>query len=227
VGSSPVESLETLHRDAIACRRCALWQNATQTIFGEGPDSAELVFVGEQPGDQEDREGRPFVGPAGTIFNRALAEAGIDRTRAYVTNAVKHFKNEPRGKRRIHQKPNVSEVKTCRWWLEREIGLLHPTLTVALGATAAYSLFGKSIAIRASRRMVLQSALAGPVFVTVHPSSLLRQTDAAARRREYGEFVGDLRRLKEIWQDEQRPAAQPDPTLAGRSRRLRSSDIDT
>jgi DNA polymerase len=215
---SAAESLETLHRDAAACRRCALWQNATQTVFGEGAPDAELVFVGEQPGDQEDRQGRPFVGPAGIIFDKALDEAGIDRARTYVTNAVKHFKNEPRGKRRIHMKPNVSEIKICRWWLEQEIALLHPKLTIALGATAAYSLFGKTIGIRATRGTILQSELAGPAFVTVHPSSLLRQPDASSRRREYRDFVADLQRLRQIWQARSSHSVAAAPFSAGRVR---------
>ena len=213
MNSSAAKGLTLLHREAMVCQKCELWRNATQAVFGAGPPDATLVFVGEQPGDREDLDGRPFVGPAGAIFDRALGEAGIDRARAYVTNAVKHFKNEPRGKRRIHMRPNVSEIKICRWWLEREIAFLRPRLTVALGATAAYSLFGKTTGVRANRGMILRSEFAGPVFVTVHPSSLLRQKDAAARQRDYADFIADLRHLKKILRSDE-PLTPPGSAAA-------------
>jgi uracil-DNA glycosylase len=186
-------SLTAARKDAAHCERCPLYRNATQTVFGEGPSDAPLVFVGEQPGDQEDLAGKPFVGPAGQMFDRALAESGIDRARVYVTNAVKHFKFEPRGKRRIHQKPNNSEIEACRWWLDQELGLIKPQLTVALGATAARALTGRDTTISRARGrlMTLREGLEG--FITVHPSFLLRLPDAASKAREYARFVEDLR----------------------------------
>ena len=185
-------TLEAVRADAMECRRCPLWAPATQTVFGEGPTEASVLFLGEQPGDQEDLAGRPFVGPAGQLFDRALGEAGLDRRQAYVTNAVKHFKFEPRGKRRIHQKPNAGEVQACRRWLDREIDLVKPRLIVALGATAAQSLFGKPTPIGKSRgRLIdLDSAQA---LVTVHPSYLLRLPDETAKAVEYAKFVEDLK----------------------------------
>jgi probable DNA metabolism protein len=190
--------LDALREQARSCTRCQLYEHATQTVFGEGLPSADLVFVGEQPGDKEDLAGKPFVGPAGAMFDRALGDAGIDRKRAYVTNAVKHFKFEPRGKRRIHMKPNVGEINACRWWLEQEVAMLRPKLTIALGATAVRSLTGKSASILSVRGQVLSSALAGPVFVTVHPSFLLRLPDEASQRSEYERFVADLRAAREV-----------------------------
>jgi DNA polymerase len=183
---------EALRAEAAGCRRCALWANATQTVFGEGADGAEIVLVGEQPGDREDIAGRPFVGPAGAVLDRALVEAGLDCERLYVTNAVKHFKNEMRAKRRLHKKPNVSEIEHCRWWLEKETALLAPKLTVALGATALRSLIGRNEPIMRSRAKLLVSPFAGRVFVTIHPSLLLRLRDADERRREFDSFVRDL-----------------------------------
>ncbi|MEA2927875.1 MAG: uracil-DNA glycosylase [Hyphomicrobiales bacterium] len=186
-------SLTAARKAAESCTRCPLYKNATQTVFGEGPAHAQVVFVGEQPGDQEDLQGRPFVGPAGQMFDRALAEAGIDRSRVYVTNAVKHFKFEPRGKRRIHQKPNNQEIEACRWWLDNELHLLKPRLTVALGATAARALTGRDTTISRARGrlMPLRDGVEG--FITVHPSFLLRLPDEAAKAREYARFVKDLR----------------------------------
>jgi uracil-DNA glycosylase len=180
---------------AAHCERCPLYKNATQTVFGEGPADAPLVFVGEQPGDQEDVAGKPFVGPAGQMFDRALAEAGIDRSRVYVTNAVKHFKFEPRGKRRIHQKPNNAEIEACRWWLDKELALIKPRLTVALGATAARALTGRDTTISRARGrlMPLREGVEG--FITVHPSFLLRLPDEASKAREYARFVADLRQV--------------------------------
>jgi DNA polymerase len=171
--------------------------------------TADLVFVGEQPGDKEDLAGRPFVGPAGALFDRALGDAGIDRGRAYVTNAVKHFKFEPRGKRRIHKKPGIGEINACHHWLEEELKVLRPKLTVALGATAIRSLTGQSASVLSVRGTVLSSAMAGPVFVTVHPSFLLRLPDEASQRLEYGRFVDDLVAVKALVAEGAAPAAEP------------------
>ena len=185
--------IEALRLEAAHCRACPLWRNATQTVFGEGPADADLVFVGEQPGDREDRAGHPFVGPAGLLLDKALVEAGVDRKRAYVTNAVKHFKFEPRGKLRLHKKPNAAEISACKRWLFSEIDVLQPRLIVALGATAAQSLAGKPVPIVANRGATLALANGLIVFVTVHPSSLLRVPDRADKERAYAEFVKDLR----------------------------------
>jgi DNA polymerase len=175
------------------CEACHLHKRATQTVFGEGPKSASIMLVGEQPGDSEDVAGKPFVGPAGKIMDQALEEAGIDRKEVYVTNAVKHFKWQPRGKRRIHQKPNSREIAACRPWLEAEFRLVKPKLVVAMGATAAQTIFGPSFRVTRERGKVLSSKLAPRVLATVHPSSLLRQPDEASREREYKYFVSDLR----------------------------------
>ncbi|PYJ48858.1 MAG: uracil-DNA glycosylase [Verrucomicrobia bacterium] len=175
------------------CTACHLYKRATQTVFGEGPRGAPIMLVGEQPGDYEDVAGKPFVGPAGKIMDRALEESGIDRTKVYVTNAVKHFKWEPRGKRRIHQKPNSREIAACRPWLEAELRLVKPKLLVCLGATAAHAIFGPSFRVTRERGKVLSSKLAPRVLATVHPSSLLRQPDEESRQREYKRFVADLR----------------------------------
>jgi DNA polymerase len=183
--------LDAVRAAAMDCRDCPLWQPATQTVFGEGPPRPEIVLVGEQPGDQEDLAGRPFVGPAGRMLDRALAEAGIDRARVYVTNAVKHFKFEPRGKRRIHAKPNSLEIRACHQWLEQELALVQPQLTVALGATAAQSLFGRAMPIGANRGRILEFG-GGRALITVHPSYLLRLPDEDAKAREYAAFVADL-----------------------------------
>jgi uracil-DNA glycosylase len=182
--------LAQLRADASLCTRCALHGPATQMVFGEGPSNARLVFVGEQPGDQEDLAGRPFVGPAGELFDRALSEAGIARESVYVTNAVKHFKYVARGKRRIHSKPNASEIEHCRWWLTREIAAIEPKLVVALGGTAAQSLIGRTVAVLRERGPILFGAQAG--FITVHPSFLLRLPDERTRAFEYTRFVRDL-----------------------------------
>jgi uracil-DNA glycosylase len=189
---SDAPTLAQMRREAADCRRCPLYRNATQTVFGEGGAHAAIVFVGEQPGDQEDLQGKPFVGPAGKIFDRALAEAGIARKETYVTNAVKHFKFEPRGKKRLHKRPDRSEIEACRWWLKGEIALIRPKLVVALGATAARALTGKSLVIGKVRGEPVD-LLGRKGFVTVHPSYLLRVPDAAARRLEYRKFVADLR----------------------------------
>ncbi|MEN3384703.1 MAG: uracil-DNA glycosylase [Hyphomicrobiales bacterium] len=189
----PFRSLSGARKAAEDCTRCPLYKNATQTVFGEGPVDAPVVFVGEQPGDQEDLAGKPFVGPAGLLFDRALEEAGIDRKRVYVTNAVKHFKFEQRGKRRIHKKPNNAEIEACRWWLDKELGFVMPRLTVALGATAGRALMGRDVTISRLRGEVipLREGLEG--FITVHPSFLLRMPDADAKAREYARFVDDLK----------------------------------
>jgi uracil-DNA glycosylase len=184
-------SLSSLKPSLDRCRRCALWRNATQGVGGEGPARALVMLVGEQPGDKEDLAGAPFVGPAGRILDQALEAADLPRQRLYVTNAVKHFKNEPRGKFRLHKKPDAAEVEACRWWLHEELRLVRPRLIVALGATAAASMFGKAVTLKAMRG-AWQQLPAGEVLVTVHPSFLLRQRDAAARRHEFDKFVADL-----------------------------------
>jgi len=186
-------TLPSLRRAAAGCRACDLWKRGTQTVFGEGSRSAKLVLVGEQPGDREDLEGRPFVGPAGALLDAALEEAGIDRADAYVTNAVKHFKWEPRGKRRIHQKPNAVEIAACRPWLDAELAVLRPKVLVCLGATAAQALLGKAFRVTKQRGVPIASAIAPRVFATVHPSSILRAPDDDSRRRERALFVRDLR----------------------------------
>ena len=191
------DTLASLHGEASRCRRCPLYRPATQIVFGEGPENAKLMFVGEQPGDQEDMAGKPFVGPAGQLFNAALAQAGVDRSQAYVTNAVKHFKFKPQGKRRIHDKPNIGEINHCRWWLKREIDLVQPELIVALGATAARSLTGKNIPITANRGQIFESFEGVPVLVTIHPSFLLRLPDAEAAELERQKFVADLASVKD------------------------------
>ena len=193
IDETDFRSLAAARKAAEHCERCPLYKHATQTVFGEGPARAAVVFVGEQPGDQEDLAGKPFVGPAGQMFDRALAEAGIDRARVYVTNAVKHFKFEPRGKRRIHQKPNNNEIDACRWWLDRELGLIKPRFTVALGATAARSLTGRDTTISRSRGKLITLREGVEGFITVHPSFLLRLPDEAAKAAEYKKFVADLK----------------------------------
>jgi DNA polymerase len=175
------------------CRGCPLYANATQAVFGEGGPDAEVMLVGEQPGDKEDLAARPFVGPAGRLLDEALAEAGIDRAQTYVTNAVKHFKWQGRGKRRIHQKPTWSESTACRPWLEAELEAVRPRVVVALGATAAQSLLGKEFRVTKQRGELLTSPFADRIVATVHPSSILRQGDEAARRAEHAAFVDDLR----------------------------------
>jgi len=189
----PYRSLAAAREDATSCRRCPLYRNATQTVFGEGAAHARVVFVGEQPGDQEDLQGRPFVGPAGQVFDRALEQAGIDRKRVYVTNAVKHFKFEPRGKRRLHQKPNNAEIEACRWWLDAELKLLRPQLTIALGATAARALTGRDVTISRTRGKLMRLRDDVEGFITVHPSFLLRLPDPESKQREFAHFVADLK----------------------------------
>jgi uracil-DNA glycosylase len=186
-------SLRDLREEAATCRACPLWKNATQTVFGEGPPHAEAVLVGEQPGDKEDLSGKPFVGPAGQMLDRALEDAGIERKKVYVTNAVKHFKFVPRGKIRLHQKPTTPEIRACRQWYERELASIKPTLVVAMGATAAQSVLGKITPINRNRGRLINLDDGMKALVTVHPSYLLRLPDAQSRTREYQRFVDDLK----------------------------------
>jgi DNA polymerase len=192
------DDIETLREDAADCRACPLYKDATQTVFGEGPPTARIMLVGEQPGDKEDLAGKPFVGPAGQMLDRALEEAGIDRRQVYVTNAVKHFKFVPRGKIRLHQKPNTPEIKACRPWYERELAAIQPELVVAMGATAAQSVFGKITPINKSRGRLIDLAEGTRALVTVHPSYLLRLPDAEAKAQEYRRFVQDLKLAAEM-----------------------------
>jgi DNA polymerase len=191
--SAGAGSLEALREEAADCRACPLWKDATQTVFGEGPKHAPIMLVGEQPGDKEDLAGKPFVGPAGQMLDRALDEAGVDRKKVYVTNAVKHFKFVPRGKIRLHQKPNTPEIKACRQWYERELATIQPELVVALGATAAQSVFGKITPINKNRGQLIDLEGGRKALVTVHPSYLLRLPDEDAKAREYERFVEDLK----------------------------------
>jgi DNA polymerase len=186
-------SLVALREAARGCKACPLWRTGTQTVFGEGLKRAGLMLVGEQPGDREDLAGRPFVGPAGRLLDEALAEAGIERSDAYLTNAVKHFKWEPRGKRRIHQKPSWGEIAACRPWLEAELAVVAPHVLVCLGATAAQALYGRDVRVTRDRGKPLESPLAPVSLATVHPSSILRAPDKESRLREQGLFVDDLR----------------------------------
>jgi uracil-DNA glycosylase family protein len=188
-------TLNSVRQIASGCKACDLYKRGTQTVFGEGPRKAEIMLVGEQPGDAEDQAGHPFVGPAGRLLDAALEEAGIDRKLVYVTNVVKHFKWEPRGKRRIHAKPNAGEIGACRPWLEIEIALVKPRVLVCLGATAAQALLGKSFRVTKDRGKFVPSSLAPLVTATVHPSSILRAPDDQARREESEKFVNDLRNV--------------------------------
>jgi uracil-DNA glycosylase family protein len=184
-------TLPSLRKAAADCRGCELWRTATQTVFGEGARRSEVMLVGEQPGDREDREGRPFVGPAGRLLDEALEEAAIDRTRAYVTNVVKHFKWQARGKRRIHAKPAWSEIAACRPWLDAELEVVRPDVLVCLGATAAQALLGRTFRVTRERGRDIESDLAPHVLATIHPSAILR-ADAEDREREFAAFVADL-----------------------------------
>lgn len=192
------ESIAELRHQAEGCTRCDLYRNATQTVFGEGPGKAEIVLVGEQPGDREDITGRPFVGPAGHLLDLCLDEAGLDRQRCYVTNAVKHFKFTPRGKRRLHAKPNAGEIRRCAWWLGAELNILQPKLVVALGASALYALLGPKAKLTPERGHVLQPANHPPVLVTIHPSYLLRIRDEAEQQKQRQAFVSDLHKAAEF-----------------------------
>jgi DNA polymerase len=193
IGGNSAVAWEALREEAMGCTRCHLYKCATQTVFGEGAVTARLMLVGEQPGDQEDLAGQPFVGPAGQMLDRALEEAGVDRGTTYVTNAVKHFKFEQRGKRRIHSKPNGPEIDACRWWIDQERMLIRPPVTVALGATAARSLIGKVVTISGARGRPLKLEDGGECWVTIHPSYLLRLREKEDKEREYAQFVEDLR----------------------------------
>lgn len=188
-------TLRKLKIAAAGCTGCPLYKIGTQTVFGDGQPEARVLFIGEQPGNEEDLQGKPFVGPAGKLLDRFLGEAGIDRTQVYVTNAVKHFKWEPRGKRRLHKKPSAREIAACRPWLEAEIQLLRPAVIVALGATAAQTLLGKDFRVTQHRGELIPSPLASHVLATVHPSSLLRAPDEDTRRSETARFVEDLRKV--------------------------------
>ena len=191
-------SLEELAKAAKDCKACDLWKRGTQTVFGEGGSHAKVMLVGEQPGNQEDLEGKPFVGPAGKLLDTALVAAGIDRAKVYVTNAVKHFKWEPRGKRRIHKKPNTAEVAACRPWLDGEIAALQPKVIVCLGATAAQALLGRDFRVTQHRGEFLKSPLAPYLMATVHPSSILRAPDDETRQEEMKRFVQDLKKIAKI-----------------------------
>ena len=191
-GSTSEAALEALRQEAEGCTRCDLYKHATQVVFSEGPADARLMLVGEQPGDQEDLQGRPFVGPAGQVLDEALEKAGIERARVYISNAVKHFKFEPRGKRRIHSKPNAGEISACRWWLDQERALIKPPVIVALGATAAHSLFGKAVTLSRLRGTPVTLPDGSECHVTIHPSYLLRIEDEARKRAEYQQFVEEL-----------------------------------
>jgi DNA polymerase len=191
----PRPTLKKLREVAAGCQACPLWQTGTQTVFGEGGAHADVVFVGEQPGDREDLEGRPFVGPAGQLLDRALDDVAIDRSQVYVTNVVKHFKWKPQGKRRIHQKPNWREIAACRPWLDAEVAVLKPRVLVCLGATAAQALLGKDFRVSRQRGEVVESPLADQAIATVHPSSILREED---REAQYREFVRDLEQVARL-----------------------------
>jgi len=191
-----VSALSKLKAEAAECQACDLWKIGTQTVFGEGEATSTVMFVGEQPGDREDVQGRPFVGPAGGLLDKALVEAGIDRTKVYVTNVVKHFKWEPRGKRRIHKKPNAAEINACRPWLEAEIQVIKPRAIVCLGSTAAQAVIGPKFRVSVQRGELVKSPLAPLVTATVHPSSILRAPTDEARHAEYAKLVDDLRRIK-------------------------------
>ena len=185
--------LAKIGEEAAHCTRCPLYLNATQTVFGEGPATAAMMMVGEQPGDKEDIAGRPFVGPAGQLLDRALAEIGLDRGSVYVTNAVKHFKNEPRGKRRLHKRPDSREIQACRWWLDLELDVLKPKFVVALGATAAAALMGRTLVLARERGRLLRWSDGRAGLATIHPSAILRMRDEAERREAFSGFAGDLR----------------------------------
>jgi uracil-DNA glycosylase len=191
-------TLPSLREAARDCKACDLWKIGTQTVFGDGGRRARIIFVGEQPGHEEDLSGKPFVGPAGRLLDQALEEAGIDRSQTYVTNVVKHFKWEPRGKRRIHAKPNAAEIAACRPWLEAEISLIQPEVIVCLGATSAQALLGKQFRVSRSRGEFVKSSLAPRVMATVHPSSILRAPDDETRRVERQRFIDDLKKIKLI-----------------------------
>jgi DNA polymerase len=192
-----VERLDKLRKEAKDCRACPLWENATQTVFGEGDSGARVMLVGEQPGDEEDIAGRPFVGPAGRLLDRALAAAGVDRASVYITNAVKHFKWQLRGKRRLHKTPAQREIEACRQWIDREISAVKPRVIVCMGATAARALLGPEFRVSTMRGKFVESTLAGHVFATFHPSALLRLRDEGEKEAAFRQFVGDLGLIRE------------------------------
>jgi uracil-DNA glycosylase len=191
-------TLRALREEVQRCRGCELYRYATQAVFGEGPRAARIAMVGEQPGDEEDRQGHPFVGPAGKLLNRALEDAGIDRSQVYVTNAVKHFKFEERGKRRLHKKPRMSEIKACNPWLEAEMSIIKPEVIVCLGATAAQALLGAKYRLTQERGRFVEHRLAPLVTATIHPSAVLRAPDAEQRHEEYRKFVADLKSVRNL-----------------------------
>jgi uracil-DNA glycosylase family protein len=191
--NDPAEAIRLLAKEAKSCTRCDLYENATQTVFGEGPAKAALMLVGEEPGDQEDLAGHPFVGPAGKILDKALEAANIERNSIYITNAVKHFKNEPRGKRRIHKKPDASEIDVCHWWLENEFEIIQPRVVVALGTTATRAVMGKGMTISANRGRLLPLSGEAKAVLTIHPSYVLRLQEERDKRREFDHLVKDLR----------------------------------
>ncbi|WP_349962506.1 UdgX family uracil-DNA binding protein [Rhizobium sp. ZPR3] len=190
------DRLGELRENAQSCKRCELYRNATHLVFGEGPDTADIVLVGEQPGDKEDHAARPFVGPAGQLLDRCLEEAGVDRERCYVTNAVKHFKYQMRGKKRLHARPNAGEVQRCAWWLGAELELLKPKLVVALGATAVSSLLGSKVRVLRDRGRILHPSTKFDVLVTIHPSALLRMREVDEREKNRLAFVQDLKKIR-------------------------------
>jgi len=196
--NDPQRTLAAIAAEAISCMRCDLYKNATQTVFGEGPADAALMLIGEQPGDQEDLAGLPFVGPAGKVLDTALEAAGIERAKIYITNAVKHFKNEPRGKRRLHKKPDTREIDACRWWLDDEIEIIRPAVVVALGTTAARALMRKALSINANRGRLVALPAGAKGLITVHPSYLLRLQEERDKRREFDLLVKDLRLADEM-----------------------------
>jgi len=199
--AAEITSLRKLRDAEAQCTRCPLYRDATQVVPGEGPTSAALMLVGEQPGTDEDIAGKPFVGPAGRMLDRALADAGLDRNKVFVTNAVKHFKFELRGKRRLHKRPNAYEIERCRWWNDLERAIVKPELVVALGATAARSLLGRTVSITSVRGKILQAGNGMRLAVTIHPSYLLRIIERQDKEQEYGRFVGDLRMCKQALRD--------------------------
>ncbi|MGC1384365.1 MAG: UdgX family uracil-DNA binding protein [Candidatus Acidiferrales bacterium] len=201
--AAPAKSLKGLAREAEHCRNCDLWKEATQTVFGEGSRTARVMLVGEQPGNQEDIEGRPFVGPAGQLLDQCLQAAGIDRREVYVTNVVKHFKWEPRGKRRIHKKPNSAEIAACRPWLDAEIAAIRPRVIVCLGATAAQALLGKSVRVTESHGEFCESELAPYVMATLHPSAVLRAPDEKLRHEQESQLIADLKRVAGVLESSQ------------------------
>src|SRR5947209_6818071 len=201
-------TLDDLRQVAAHCKACDLWKTGTQTVFGDGVATAKVMFVGEQPGDREDLAGRPFVGPAGLLLDRALAQAGIERSQVYVTNVVKHFKwvRDERGKRRIHKKPRASEINACRPWLDAEIAVVRPQVLLCLGATAAQALLGRHVSVNQDRGRFVESSFAPHVMATVHPSSVLRSPDSATRHAEMKRFVQDLKRIADLLQEERAAA---------------------